>query len=451
MFMATQNCSKCVMLVTLLVTILFVHPTSSTSRGSLNHHQISQGGFRITLRHVDSGKNLTKLERVQHGINRGHSRLQRLNAMVLTSSTTEDSSQVEAPVHAGNGEYLMELSIGTPPISYPAVLDTGSDLIWTQCEPCSQCYKQPTPIFDPKNSSTFSKLSCSSNLCNALPSPTCSNNGCNYVYSYGDYSMTQGILGSETFTFGDDKKNQVSVKNIGFGCGEDNEGQGFEQASGLVGLGRGPLSLVSQLKEQKFSYCLTSMDDTKQSVLLLGSLPNVNATKQVTTPLITNPLQPSFYYISLEGISVGDTKLSIEQSTFEVSDDGSGGVIIDSGTTITYIEENAFDSLKKEFTSQTKLPVDKSGSTGLDVCFSLPSGKTEVEIPKLIFHFKGGDLELPGENYMIADSSLGVACLAMGASNGMSIFGNIQQQNILVNHDLQKETITFIPTQCNKL
>ncbi|GAU19531.1 hypothetical protein TSUD_303440 [Trifolium subterraneum] len=280
------------MLVTLLVTILFIHPTSSTSRGSLKHHKISQGGFRVTLRHVDSGKNLTKLERVQHGINRGHSRLQRLNAMVLAASTTQDSSQLEAPIHAGNGEYLMELSIGTPPISYPAVLDTGSDLIWTQC--------------------------------------------------------------SETFTFGDDKKNQVSVKNIGFGCGEDNEGQGFEQAS---------------------------------------------------------------------GITVGDTRLSIEKSTFDVSDDGSGGVIIDSGTTITYIEENAFDTLKKEFISQTKLPVDKSG----------------------------GDLELPGENYMIADSSLGVGCLAMGASNGMSIFGNVQQQNILVNHDLQKETISFVPTQCNKL
>ncbi|CAJ2641425.1 unnamed protein product [Trifolium pratense] len=451
MFMATQNCSKRVMLVTLLVTILFVHPISSTSRGSLKHHKISQGGFRVTLRHVDSGKNLTKLERVQHGINRGHSRLQRLNAMVLAASTTQDSSQLEAPIHAGNGEYLMELSIGTPPISYPAVLDTGSDLIWTQCKPCSQCYKQPTPIFDPKKSSTFSKLSCSSNLCSALPSSSCSNNVCNYDYSYGDYSTTQGILGSETFTFGDDKKNQVSVKNIGFGCGEDNEGQGFEQASGLVGLGRGPLSLVSQLKEQKFSYCLTSMDDTKESVLLLGSFANVNVTKHVTTPLIKNPLQPSFYYLSLEGITVGDTRLSIEKSTFDVSDDGSGGVIIDSGTTITYIEENAFETLKKEFISQTKLPVDKSGSTGLDVCFTLPSGKAEVEIPKLVFHFKGGDLELPGENYMIADSSLGVGCLAMGGSNGMSIFGNVQQQNILVNHDLQKETISFVPTQCNKL
>jgi hypothetical protein len=53
-----------------------------------------------------------------------------------------------------------------------------------------------------------------------------------------------------------------------FKCGEDNEGQGFEQASGLVRLGRGPLSLVPQLKEQKLSYCLISMNDTKVNLEL---------------------------------------------------------------------------------------------------------------------------------------------------------------------------------------
>lgn len=370
--------------------------------------------------------------------------------MVLAASTLDSEDQLEAPIHAGNGEYLMELAIGTPPVSYPAVLDTGSDLIWTQCKPCTRCYKQPTPIFDPKKSSSFSKVSCGSSLCSALPSSTCSD-GCEYVYSYGDYSMTQGVLATETFTFGK-SKNKVSVHNIGFGCGEDNEGDGFEQASGLVGLGRGPLSLVSQLKKPRFSYCLTPMDDTKESILLLGSLGKVKDAKEVvTTPLLKNPLQPSFYYLSLEGISVGDTRLSIEKSTFEVGDDGNGGVIIDSGTTITYIEQKAFEALKKEFISQTKLPLDKTSSTGLDLCFSLPSGSTQVEIPKIVFHFKGGDLELPAENYMIGDSNLGVACLAMGASSGMSIFGNVQQQNILVNHDLEKETISFVPTSCDQL
>ncbi|KAI4343496.1 hypothetical protein L6164_010837 [Bauhinia variegata] len=442
--MATLKCS---MLVALIVVLVYVDSVSSTSRsGALNPQAFRRGGLRVKLQHVDAGKNLTKLERVRHGIKRGNHRLERLNAMVLAAASPD--SELEAPIHAGNGEYLMTLSIGTPPQEYSAVLDTGSDLIWTQCKPCSQCYKQPTPIFDPQLSSTFSKLSCSSDLCSSLPSSTCSD-GCQYVYAYGDYSMTQGILGTETFTLGD-SGNQVSVQNIGFGCGEDNEGNGFEQASGLVGLGRGPLSLVSQLKESKFSYCLTSMEDSKTSTLFLGSM-NSSSKGALTTPLLRNPSQPSFYYLSLEGITVGDTRLSIEKSTLEFSDDGRGGVIIDSGTTITYIEQSAFAELKKEFTSQTKLAADDSGSTGLDVCFTLPSGTTQVEIPKLVFHFKGADLELPADNYIIADSNLGLACLAMGASSGMSIFGNIQQQNMLVNHDLEKETISFIPAQCDDL
>lgn len=222
-----------------------------------------------------------------------------------------------------------------------------------------------------------------------------------------------------------------------------------------MGLGRGPLSLVSQLKEPKFSYCLTSIDETSQeSTLLMGSKARVNKSLGAikTTPLIRNPSQPSFYYLSLEGISVGSTRLPIKKSTFALEDDGTGGLIIDSGTTITYLEESAFDVVKKEFVSQMKLSVDDSGSTGLELCFSLPSSDSkEIDVPKLVFHFDGADLDLHGENYMTADSSLGLICLAMGSSSGMSIFGNVQQQNMLVHHDLKKETLSFIQTECHKL
>lgn len=150
-----------------------------------------------------------------------------------------------------------------------------------------------------------------------------------------------------------------------------------------MGLGRGPLSLVSQLKEQKFAYCLTAIDDSKPSSLLLGSLANVkpktsDQDDMKTTPLIKNPSQPSFYYLSLEGISVGGTQLSMPKETFELRDDGSGGVIIDSGTTITYIQKTAFNLLKKEFIAQMKLPVDDSGTGGLDLCFNLPAEATQV-------------------------------------------------------------------------
>lgn len=435
---AFSSSSAITSLLALATLALCVSPAFSAS-----------AGFKVKLKSVDFGKNLSTFERVLHGMKRGQHRLQRFNAMSLAASDT--ASDLKSPVHAGTGEYLMDLSIGSPAVSFSAILDTGSDLIWTQCKPCQVCFDQATPIFDPKESSSYSKIPCSSALCKALPQQECNaNNACEYIYSYGDTSSSQGVLATETLTFGD-----VSVPNIGFGCGSDNEGDGFSQGAGLVGLGRGPLSLVSQLKEPKFSYCLTSIDAAKTSTLLMGSLASANSSSSdqiLTTPLIRSPLQASFYYLPLEGISVGGTRLPIDASNFALQEDGSGGLIIDSGTTLTYLIDSAFDLVKKEFISQTKLSVtDAADQTGLDVCFKLPSGSTDVEVPKLVFHFKGADVDLPPENYMIADSSMGLACLAMGSSSGMSIFGNVQQQNMLVLYDLAKETLSFLPTQCDKL
>lgn len=452
-------------LITLgVLAALFVNPSCSTSRRALDLHDHGlqmQNGFKVTLKHVDYGKNLTKLERLQRRIKRGRTRLQRLNAMKLKGSASPDShTRVESPVHAGVGEFLMTLSIGTPAKSFSAIVDTGSDLIWTQCEPCKNCYKQPTPIFNPKKSSTFSEVSCTSELCDALPSSKCTNKNCEYYYTYGDSSSTEGILATETFSFGDDDHSDVSIHKIGFGCARDNEGGGFNQGAGLVGLGRGTLSLVSQLKEPKFSYCLTSVDDTHStSTLLMGSLASLNSTTSSsdvanikTTPLIKNPSLSTFYYLSLEGITVGGTRLPIKKDTFALGDDGGGGLIIDSGTTLTYLAEDAYDAVVKEFTSQMELPVkDAIDTVGLDLCFELPEDATKVEVPKLVFHFKDADLELPSENYMIADSDVGVICLALGGAGDMSVFGNYQQQNILVLHDLVKETISFVPTKCDQL
>ncbi|RVW24578.1 Aspartic proteinase nepenthesin-1 [Vitis vinifera] len=364
-----------VILLALAVSSTLFSPAASTSR-SLDRRP-EKNGFRVSLRHVDSGGNYTKFERLQRAVKRGRLRLQRLSA-----KTASFEPSVEAPVHAGNGEFLMNLAIGTPAETYSAIMDTGSDLIWTQCKPCKVCFDQPTPIFDPEKSSSFSKLPCSSDLCVALPISSCSD-GCEYRYSYGDHSSTQGVLATETFTFGD-----ASVSKIGFGCGEDNRGRAYSQGQGCKGI----------------------------STLLVGSEATVKSA--IPTPLIQNPSRPSFYYLSLEGISVGDTLLPIEKSTFSIQDDGSGGLIIDSGTTITYLKDNAFAALKKEFISQMKLDVDASGSTELELCFTLPPDGSPVEVPQLVFHFEGVDLKLPKENYIIEDSALRVICLTMGSSSG---------------------------------
>ncbi|GAB4835510.1 hypothetical protein Ancab_000419 [Ancistrocladus abbreviatus] len=436
-------------LIILAIVCYFVTPTFSTSRKALVLHKRARTGFRLELKHVDSGTNFTKFERIWRAVKRGKHRLHRLNAVSMTMSSS-DTSNVETPVNVGDGEFLMTLAIGTPPESYSAIMDTGSDLIWTQCDPCDQCFDQPTPLFDPKKSSSYSQLSCSSDLCQQLPNSECSD-GCQYLYSYGDDSSSSGVLAAETFTFG-----SVSVPNIGFGCGNDNQGSGFTQCSGLVGLGRGPLSLVSQLDEPKFSYCLLPVGETsKTSVLLMGSLANnLTNIKQLgdikTTPLVQSSSQPSFYYVTLKGISVGDTRLPIDESTFMLNDDGSGGLILDSGTTVTYLEESAYSALRDELVSQINLTEADNSKSGLDLCFVLPSADASVLVPDLIFHFDGADLSLQSDNYLVGDEKQNL-CLAMGSSSGMSILGNIQQQNFLVLYDLEKEKVSFIPTTCSEL
>ena len=74
----------------------------------------------------------------------------------------------------GSGNYIVTVGIGTPKHDLSLVFDTGSDLTWTQCEPCGKngtsCYPQEEPIFNPSSSTSYSNVSCSSPVCDSLTS-----------------------------------------------------------------------------------------------------------------------------------------------------------------------------------------------------------------------------------------------------------------------------------------
>ena len=299
-------------------------------------------------------------------------------------------------------------------------------------------------------SSTYSKVPCSSSLCQALPVFSCSSAECQYLYTYGDYSFSQGILAYETFTL-----SSQPVPKIAFGCGQDNEGSGFSQGAGLIGFGRGPLSFISQLGPSagsKFSYCLMSVTDSpsKTSPLFVGETSSLTGNTLSSTPLIQSSSQATFYYLSLEGISVGGQLLNIPDGTFDLQSDGTGGLIIDSGTTVTYLEQSGYDLVKKALMSYINLPQADGSNIGLDLCYSQQSGSSTTKFPTITFHFKGADFNLPKENYIYVDSS-GIICLAMLPSSGMSIFGNIQQQNYHILYDNGKNMLSFAPTVCDTL
>lgn len=66
------------------------------------------------------------------------------------------------------------------------------------------------------------------------------------------------------------------------------------------------------------------------------------------TPLLQNQYSPSYYYVGVESISVGDQLVSIPASAFQINVKGTGGVYLHSGTTITHLQLAAFTAILEE-------------------------------------------------------------------------------------------------------
>ncbi|KAM7516326.1 hypothetical protein LguiA_005909 [Lonicera macranthoides] len=389
----------------------------------------------------------TKFDRLRNTIRRSISRLSK-----LSSSPNTIQSQI-TPIP---GEYLMNVSIGSPPLHILSIADTGSDLTWTQCTPCTHCFKQNSPLFNPENSSTYVKVPCNSRPCAVVRTSTCSpNNYCAYKYSYGDKSFTQGDIAVDSFTFGSTSGRPVTIPSVIFGCGHANGGTFNEATSGIVGLGGGPLSIINQLEgsiKGKFSYCLVPLNEkSKTSKINFGSNAVVSGTGVVSTPLITK--SPStYYYVNLEKITVGDQTLEFKASSNSRKEgDVEGNIIIDSGTTLTLLPSDLYSGLvSKVKESVNENPIkDPNGLFGL--CYSIgDNGEVQnLNLPNITFHFTGADVDLTAaETFLEVEE--GLVCLTMVPSDEFAIFGNLSQMNFLVGYDLVKKQVSFKRTDCSR-
>lgn len=374
---------------------------------------------------------------------------------------------LESGVSLGSGEYFMDVFVGTPPRHFSLILDTGSDLNWIQCLPCHDCFEQNGPPYDPKGSSSYRNVSCHDRRCKLVSSPDpplpckLENQSCPYFYWYGDRSNTTGDFALETFTVNLTSPTGQSefrrVENVMFGCGHWNRGL-FHGAAGLLGLGRGPLSFSSQLQSlygHTFSYCLVDRNSniSVSSKLIFGedpSLmghPNLNFTSFVAGK--ENPVD-TFYYVQVKGIMVGGEILDVPAEVWRLSPEGVGGTIIDSGTTLSYFADPAYQIIKAAFIKKVKDYPQVKDFPVLDPCYNV-SGVEKVELPDFAILFEDGAVwNFPVENYFIRLDPEEIVCLAILGTprSSLSILGNYQQQNFHILYDTKKSRLGFAPMRC---
>jgi len=347
----------------------------------------------------------------------------------------------------GTLEFVVTVGFGTPAHNYTLTIDTGSDVSWIQCQPCSgHCHKQHDPVFDPTKSATYSAVPCGHPQC-APAGGKCSNGTCLYKVMYGDGSSTAGVLSHETLSLTSNR----SLPGFAFGCGQKIVGD-FGEVDGLIGLGRGALSLSSQAAATfgaSFSYCLPSYD-TSPGYLTIGSTtPAPNDVVQYTA-MITKKDYPSLYFVELVAIDIGGYVVPVSPTVFTKD-----GTLLDAGTTLMYIPPEAYTLLRDRFkfvmnwTGYTPAPAHEP----LDTCYDF-GGNNVILLPAVSFNFSDGSMFGLSPVAILVypdDTAPATGCFAFlprPSTMPFNIIGNTQQRGTEVIYDVAAEKIGFGQGTC---
>ncbi|KAG6752718.1 hypothetical protein POTOM_042754 [Populus tomentosa] len=173
-----------------------------------------------------------------------------------------------------------------------------------------------------------------------------------FYYAYGDGSLIARLY-RDSIRLPLSNQTNLIFNNFTFGCAHTTLAEPIR----VAGFGRGVLSLPAQLATlspqlgNQFSYCLMSHSFDSDGVLrtsplILGRYDHdekerrvngVNKPSFVYTSMLDNPKHPYFYCVGLEGISIGRKNIPAPDFLRKVDREGSGGVVVDSGTTFTML------------------------------------------------------------------------------------------------------------------
>ncbi|WVZ04187.1 hypothetical protein V8G54_024993 [Vigna mungo] len=376
------------------------------------------------------------------------------------------------------GLYYTKVKMGTPPREFYVQIDTGSDVLWIQLnyfDPRSSSTSSLISCSDRRcrNGVQSSDASCSSQ-----------NNQCIYTFQYGDGSGTSGYYVSDLMHFASIFEGTLTTNasaSVVFGCSIQQTGdltKSDRAVDGIFGFGQQGMSVISQLSSQGiaprvFSHCLKG-DNNGGGILVLGEIVEPNI---VYTPLVPSQTMgwmecfqcswvpalgkvpcvrsknfhsgvtgwssgPIYlvkmvvrspncflgkyfrphYNLYLQSISVNGQFLQINPAVFATS--SNRGTIVDSGTTLSYLAEEAYTTFVNAITAAIPQSVRSVLSRG-NQCYLITTSSNVDMFPQVSLNFAGGaSLVLRPLDYLIQQNYIGegsVWCIGFQKIPGQSV------------------------------
>ncbi|KAI0390027.1 eukaryotic aspartyl protease [Xylariaceae sp. FL0594] len=333
--------------------------------------------------------------------------------------------------------YFVNASIGTPPQSFRLHLDTGSSDLWVNTPRSTLCTQFQNPC---QESGAYS----------ANDSSTYQYVGSWFNISYVDGSGANGDYVSDTITIGD-----ITLPRLQFGVGYQST-----SAQGILGVGyqvnevqvgRAGLKPYDNLPRamvtaghtfrSAYSLWLNDLDSSSGSILFGGVDKERYMGNLQTLPIQQNRGLSSEFLITLTSLKLGGEV---------IADDQALAVLLDSGSSLTYLPdtmvETIFKRLNVQFDAQSNaayVPCALAGKKEtLDFTFSSPT--ISVEMNELVL-----DLVTAGGHPAFDNGE--PACLfgISPAGSGTVVLGDTFLRSAYVVYDLDNNRISLAQTNFN--
>ncbi|EKJ76280.1 hypothetical protein FPSE_03535 [Fusarium pseudograminearum CS3096] len=329
--------------------------------------------------------------------------------------------------------YFLNASIGTPPQNFRLHLDTGSSDLWVNSVNSELC-------------DTHANICAESGLYNANKSSTYEYVNSEFNISYADGSGASGDYVTDAFRMG-----EVSIKDLQFGIGyitSDNEGVigiGYTSNEAVVDqpdpefYKNMPARLASDgvIASNAYSLYLDDLESATGKILFGGVDEQHFIGDLVTVPIMKINDEYSEFYVKLQSINSGSEI---------VGEDLDLGVVLDSGSTLTYLPASVTDSIYQlvgadyeEGQTTAYVPCDLANQGGnLTFKFTSPAEIT-VPLSELILDFT----DITGRQMSFTNGQAACSFGIAPSTSQVSILGDTFLRSAYVVFDLDNNEISL--------
>tara|TARA_A100001015_G_scaffold315651_1_gene427995 strand:- start:1915 stop:3345 length:1431 start_codon:yes stop_codon:yes gene_type:complete len=270
-------------------------------------------------------------------------------------------------IHGGmeEGEFYLDIKVGTPSLPFRVQVDTGSSLLFVPSKECSTCSVHTKRVYDIEGSVTAERIGCDSifcdrntcssssfcsKACSAQRNSCCSVSDpeeCGFGVKYGGGTSASGPLTRDIIQIGNLKH------KVTFGRVTEEKGMWLSSVDGILGLAFRGLDcspscvppLIGELVDANlvndiFALCFGD----KGGLMTIGGIDsNLYNGEIFYTPIMANLDKTyTFYTISLSDIKIGDTTIFQDIQLDDTA-------VIDSGSTLILLRRPIYNQIMKRF------------------------------------------------------------------------------------------------------